>query len=41
MIRAKRNRARALEIRVDSPGKVGWKPCSLMFSSSTSAGYSA
>jgi hypothetical protein len=35
-----RNRARALEILVNSPGKAGEKPCSLIFSSSTSAGYS-
>lgn len=35
-----RNRARALEILVNSPGRAGEKPCSLMFSSSTSAGYS-
>jgi hypothetical protein len=33
--------ARALEILVNSPGRVGDDPCSVRFSSSTSAGYSA
>ena len=39
-MRASLNSASALESFVDSPGRVGWKPCSFTFSSSTSAGSS-
>lgn len=40
-MRATRNKAKALESRVDSPGKVDWNPLSETFSSSISNGYSA
>lgn len=39
-MRAARNRASALDSLVDSPGSVGWKPRSVTYSSSASAGYS-
>lgn len=39
-MRAALNRARALETFVYSPGSVGRKPFSVMYSSSASTGYS-
>jgi hypothetical protein len=39
-IRDRRNRARALESLVDSPGSVGKNPFSVTYSSSASTGYS-
>jgi len=39
-IRVTRNKARALDILVDSPGKLGRKPFSVTYSSSASTGYS-
>ena len=40
MTRARRNKARALESLVDSPGRAAWNPRSETFSSSISDGYS-
>ena len=40
-MRVARKRAKALDKRVDSPGRVGWKPFSVTYSSSVSDGYSA
>lgn len=40
-MREARNNASALDKRVYSPGKVGWKPFSVTYSSSVSEGYSA